>query len=304
MDPRTEPDDDEHLTLRPRRSWVAFVAAVITHLVAWVIITRLPEPSRPPERIEISLLDRPSAAAPPAPTAPPAPPTPRRSPPHAPPRAPPAAPPPSTSPVLPELPPSDAPEDRARLPIAERAPEPAPPPAPSTWQEKLKAQLDATRPRAAPLPTGELAPSAAGLEQVALGDARLHDEETERRLMEDHGPFFRRGLEALRGRWHPEVVLRETERDPTRRCGHEKRTTYAVAILDKDGDVVDVDLKAPSGCPDLDEEAIAAFLRVARFPHPPAGIFVAPDGTPTETARYPVRFIVTFDGRLHIDWQG
>ena len=80
-------------------------------------------------------------------------------------------------------------------------------------------------------------------------------------------------------------------------------TTYAVAVLDKQGNVVDVDLKTPSGCPALDDEAVAAFKRVAQFPHPPDGIFVSPDGTPTETARYPVRFIVTFDGGFQLHWQ-
>mgnify|MGYP006194647243 CR=1 FL=1 len=73
--------------------------------------------------------------------------------------------------------------------------------------------------------------------------------------------------------------------------------------LKEEGHVVDVDLKVPSGCPGLDEEAIAAFKRVAHFPHPPAGIFVAPDGSPRKTARYPVRFIVTFDGGLRLDWR-
>jgi hypothetical protein len=41
---------------------------------------------------------------------------------------------------------------------------------------------------------------------------------------------------------------------------------------------------------------------VARFPHPPPGIFFGPDGSELETARYPVRFIVTFDGLVHLDW--
>src|SRR5688572_32621312 len=47
--------------------------------------------------------------------------------------------------------------------------------------------------------TGALAPSFNTLERVAMSDPRLHDEQTERRMMEDFGPFFRRGLEALRG---------------------------------------------------------------------------------------------------------
>jgi hypothetical protein len=63
-------------------------------------------------------------------------------------------------------------------------------------------------------------------------------------------------------------------------------------------------VKRESGCPALDDEAVAAFKRVARFPHPPTGIFFLPDGTPTDTARYPVRFIVTFDGGLQLDWRG
>ena len=149
---------------------------------------------------------------------------------------------------------------------------------------------------------GPLMPTFATLDRVAAADPRMHDEETEQRMMADDGTFFRRGLEALRGNWHPEDVLNAKGRAAARRCGRQMRTTYAVAVIDKLGNVIDVDLKTPSGCTDLDEEAIAAFIRVAQFPHPPAGIFVGPDGTPRETARYPVRFIVTFDGALHLDW--
>jgi TonB family protein len=152
-------------------------------------------------------------------------------------------------------------------------------------------------------PTGALAPRAATLGAVAAADARLYDEQTEKKLQEDHGPFFRRGIEALRGQWHPQDVLRQADLlDATRLCGKQTRTTFAVAVLDMSGNVVDVDVKNPSGCPQLDDEAVRAFRRVAQFPHPPQGLFVNPDGTPSKTTRYPVRFIVTFDGRLRIDW--
>lgn len=131
----------------------------------------------------------------------------------------------------------------------------------------------------------------------------MHDEENERRLMADHGPFFRRGIEALRASWHPNEALRGVSSDPVQRCGKRTRITFAVAILDKLGNVVDVDLKEPSGCPVLDDEAIAAFKRVARFPQPPLGLFQAPDGSALETARFPVHFILSFDGGLRLDWQ-
>ena len=163
--------------------------------------------------------------------------------------------------------------------------------------------LKATRPKVQRGLTGPLAPSFSTLNGVAAADPRQHDEENERRLVADNGVFFRRGLEALRGHWHPDEVLNAPGHEAAKRCGREARTTFAVAVLNKQGDVVDVDLKTPSGCPELDAEAIAAFKRVAQFPHPPAGIFTAPDGTPTETARYPVRFIVTFGGGLQLDWR-
>lgn len=211
----------------------------------------------------------------------------------------------ATAPVVPVLPPQpDRVENRAILPVAELSPAPAPPPEPSTFAERLRAQLDADTPRSAMFMRGPLAPSFSTLDRVASADPRMHDEETERRLQVDHGPFFQRGLEALRSNWHPGEVLEVTERDPARRCGRTMRTTFAVAVLDRSGKVVDVELRAPSGCPDLDDEAIAAFKRVAVFPHPPEGIFVAPDGSQMETARYPVRFIVTFDGGLRLDWRG
>jgi TonB family protein len=296
--PAPTPGDDGSVTLRVPRWLVALAVATLAHVVALVLIHRLPDPKKLPERIELSF----ATARPPPPAASPLSPP---APPKKPPRPRPAAPPPSTTTVRPELPPSDEPPpNRAQLPVAELSPTPAPPPQPSSWKDRLKAQLDDTGPRAPKEPTGVLAPSFANLQRVALADARMHDEENEQRMMEDFGVFFRRGLEALRRDWHPDEVLDRTERDPTRRCGHSTRTTFAVAVLDKTGNVVDVELKNPSGCPDLDDEAVAAFKRVAQFPHPPQGIFVSPEGEPTQTARYPVRFIVTFDGGLKIDWRG
>lgn len=299
MDRPSSPDDEDvRITLRvPMRS-TAIALALLLHVLAYVGAELLPEPKKPPQRVELSLRPStppPSASAPPAPSAPPEtprPPTKRR-----------AAPPPSTAPVAPELPPSDAPpENRAQLPVVEPSPAPAPPPQPSTWAERVKEQLAATTPKAHRAPTGVLAPSAGTVERVAAADPRLHDEATEQRLQQDFGPFFRRGIELLRGHWHPDEVLALTERDPARRCGGRMRTTYAVAVLDREGDVVDVDLRRGSGCPELDVEAVAAFKRAARFPFPPEGMFVGPDGAPTTTARFPVRFIVTFDGGLRIEW--
>ncbi len=291
-----DPDDDHRLTLRLPVAWVALMAAVALHGAVVVVASLLPEPAKPAQRIQLTVAPPPPAAEAPTPSAAPAPARPpeaRKKVPAPLPRA--------TSPVAPALPPSeDPPANRAQLPVVETSPQPAPPPAPPTWEEQLRAQLAATTPKRPRPATGVLAPSAAGLQRVAGADPRMHDEETERRLMADFGPFFRRGLEALRGNWHPDEVLNRG--DTARRCGRQTRTTYAVAVLDKKGSVVDVDLKAPSGCPGLDDEAIAAFKRVAQFPHPPAGIFVGPDGSALETARYPVRFIVRFDGGLQLDW--
>lgn len=284
----TRPRDanDAHVTLRLPRFWLALSVAVLVHAAAGVVVSLLPEPKKPVERVEISLQSPPPPVAATAPAQ--ASPTPRRRS-----QAP-------SLPVRPELPPSkDPPEHRAQLPVVESLPEPTPA---MSWAESVRSSLSATRPQ--PLSgSGLPLPDPATVARIANADPRLHDEETEQRLMEDHGAFFRRGLEALRSQWRPGEVLQQIEGDPMRRCGRTTRTTYAVAVLDKEGNVVDVDLKKPSGCPELDAEAIAAFKRVARFPHPPDGIFVGPDGAPLRTARYPVRFIVTFDGGLQLDWR-
>lgn len=291
-------DDDTNLTLRAPRSVVAVVLALLAHVVVIALTTLLPAPSPPPERISITV-QRP--APPPSPPLPPTSPKLSPAPRTAARQRPPQTPTPQTSPVAPELPPSPSPpENRAQLPVVETAATPAPPPQPAaSWGERLLASLATTPARA---PSGVLAPSAATLDRVAANDAKLHDDENERRLQEDYGPFFRRGIEALRGQWHPEEVL-HSARGPTPRCGQRTRTTHAVAVIDRSGRVVDVDLTNASGCPQLDDEAVAAFLRVAHFPNPPAGLFVHPDGTPAVTARYPVRFIVSFNGGLRLDWR-
>ena len=185
------------------------------------------------------------------------------------------------------------------LPVVEEAPTPAPTPSPAAWKDRLLASLAANAPKA---PVGALAPSLSTLERVAFDDARLHDDENEARLQTDYGPFFRRGIEALRGHWHPDDALRADRFASVKRCSNKTRTTFAIAVINRSGDVIDVELRNPSGCPELDEEAVAAFRRVAMFPNPPEGLFVNPNGTPAATARYPVRFVVSFDGRLRLDW--
>jgi TonB family protein len=295
--------DDERVTIRVPRPAIAFLVALVVHAIFAFVASRLPVVKPVEKPIEVTLnsvTPPPKSSSPSAPQAKPKP-KPAQSPRVAPKeqKVAEAAPAPTT-PVVPEIEPDDD-KNRAELPVAEPSPEP---PKPQTWADKLKAQLASTRPRPAPMLSGALAPSFAALDRVAANDPRMHDDENERRIMEDFGSFFRRGLEALRSNWHPDEVLDETERDPHRRCGHSDRMTQAVAVLDKSGHVVDVELKKESGCPDLDAEAVRAFKRVAMFPHPPAGLFKAPDGTPTETTRYPVRFIVTFDGGIRLDWRG
>jgi TonB family protein len=289
---RGDDNDDGLVTVRAPRLAVAIALALALHLGAGGLSSLLPQPKRATERIELTLAStpRPPPSAAPAAAAPQKKTPARRR----------ASTPPQTSPVLPELP-ADPEVARVELPLVERAPDPAPAPKPS-WRDALADAL--ASPRTPPMPSGELLPSLGTLGRVAFADPKLHDEETEQRLQRDHGAFFRRGLEALRSQWHPDEVLRHTEHDPARRCGRRDRTTFAVAVIDKKGNVVDVDLKNPSGCPDLDAEAVAAFMRVAVFPYPPPEIFIGPDDTPLDTARYPVRFIVTFDGGLQLDWRG
>lgn len=289
------------LSRRHVRALVAIALASLAHVAMLVVIDHLPEPKKAPRKpVELAIVQQPrsqprSEPSVPTETARVAPKTARPS------RLPP---PPPTAPVLPELPPSPR-DDVPVLPNAERAPEATPMP-PQSWAQSLQDSLRATRPKPSTAIPAELMPSIATLDRVAAADPRMHDDELERRMAHDYGQFFRRGLEALRSNWHPVVVLNRTERsrDPERRCGRRDRTTFAVAVIDKQGNVVDVDLKNPSGCDDLDEEAVAAFKRVGQFPHPPEEIFVAPDGTPMETARYPVRFIVMFNGGIQLDWRG
>lgn len=293
------PDDDDDartITLRVPRLGLGLLLALVAHGLFGLFVDRLPTPKKKPTPIQVTM-QKPPPPEPPAmsPLPPPPPPAKKTA------KKTTSSPPPQTSPVLPELPPSEKPpENRAILPVAEKSPEPAAPPEPSGWRDRLMQSLAETTPRA---PTGVLAPSFASLSRVADNDPRMHDDENERRLQEDHGPFFRRGIEALRRTWHPDDALRTLDRgDPTRLCGRKTRTTKAVAIIDTNGTVVDVEVLGESGCAVLDTEAVAAFKRVAQFPHPPKGIFVNPDGTPALTARYPVRFIVSFDGGLRLDW--
>lgn len=303
--PGNDDDDAPAITLRISRRALGALSALVTafllHVTVLGSVSLLPEPKPKPKRVEMTVVKKPPPPPPPAMSPEPPPP-----PPPPPPRAkekkqPEAAPPPSTSPVAPELPPSESPpENRARLPVVEVSPTPAPPPQPG-WKNRLRDALGP--PPKVTSPTGPLAPSFRTLDRVALSDAKLFDEQTERRIQQQFGPFLQRGIDALRGNWHPDDVLATGGRDPSKLCGKQTRTTYAVAVLNKQGTVVDVDLKNPSGCPQLDTEAIAAFMRVAIFPHPPENMFIAPDGTPTETTRFPVRFIVSFDGGVSLDWR-
>lgn len=300
--------DDDVITLRLSRRVAAFALALVGHAALLGALSLLPTPPRREERVEFTL--RPPSSPPPATSPPPAkspPPPPQRTPP-------PKRTPPHTSPVVPALPPSEhPPENAAVLPVAFQAPDPvapSPPPSsepsttespspPSSWKERLLSSLSP------PTPTLDtaLAPSTSTLSRVANADARLHDDENEERLVVDYGPFFRRGLEALRATWHPDDVLRRDRSDDVRRCAQQTRETRAVAVVDRDGNVVDVQLSRGSGCPGLDGEALAAFRRVGRFPHPPAGLFVDGAGAPASTARLPIRFIVSFDGSVRLDWR-
>jgi TonB family protein len=301
--PRPAGDDDDVITLRFSRRVVALLQALAVHALLLGLLSLLPDPPRREERIEIAVRRPPPPPSLPATTPRPA----ARPTPEAAPRpAPPRREPPPVSPVVPELPPSSNPPDAAAvLPLAEKAPDPLvplPPPAPSassSWKERLLSSL-APPPR--PL-DGPLAPSTSTLARVANADARLHDDKNEERLIVDYGPFFRRGLEALRATWHPDDVLRRDRSEDVRRCAQQTRETLAVAVIDREGDVVDVQLTRGSGCPALDGEAVAAFRRVARFPHPPTGLFVDGAGEPSSTARLPVRFIVSFDGSVRLDWR-
>jgi TonB family protein len=286
--------EDDALMQVPRPA-VALLAALFVHGLVTAVAVLLPEPKMPEERIEFSL-----GSPPPPPPAEPVPQAPEPTPQMPQPPEPKQRPTPQPTPVAPSLPTSDRPPSEAvRVPEAE--PQPVPAPAPESWKERLMDSLGKTTPRRA---SGPLVPSNAAVSRIASDDVRLRDEVVERELMEDHGPFFQRGIEALRRSWKPMDVLRKGDAfDPTRLCGRETRTTFAVATIDREGNVLDVEVRMPSGCEPLDAEAVETFKRVARFPFPPKGLFIKPDGSPAATARYPVRFIVSFDGRSWLDWR-
>jgi TonB family protein len=286
----TAHDATESITVRVPWWWLCVVVALLLHATAGLMAAQLKNPKPKPTPVEMTVR---SAPPPPStPSTPPPPPSPRVARNQRPGGA------PQASPVQPVLPPSASPPaERVQLPEAPVGDSMVVPSTKSGWQDRLMSSLQESTP--APTDSG-LMPSTATLARVANNDARLHDDENERRLQEDHGPFFRRGIEALRRVWHPDQAL--AIGDPVSRCGQKTRTTKAVAVINRSGSIVDIDVLAESGCAPLDREAVAAFKRVASFPHPPEGLFVKPDGTPSDTARYPVRFIVTFDGRLNLEW--
>lgn len=92
--------------------------------------------------------------------------------------------------------------------------------------------------------------------------------------------YFSRIKERILQHWEPSIKRRITKLVYQGRymASTGDRTTHLLITLNKNGQLVRVQVKSPSGLRDLDEEAIKAFEAAAPFPNPPQGL-VESDGT-------------------------
>lgn len=92
--------------------------------------------------------------------------------------------------------------------------------------------------------------------------------------------YFSRIKERILQHWEPSIKKRITKLVHQGRyiASTGDRTTHLLITLNKDGQLIRVQVKSPSGLKDLDDEAIKAFEAAAPFPNPPQGL-VESDGT-------------------------
>ena len=102
----------------------------------------------------------------------------------------------------------------------------------------------------------------------ALDDVPEGDETILNTRAYKHGWFFNRVVGALYQNWRVQEAHRHN--DPTGKVyGIRDRHTVVFAILNRNGELLDIAIKKSSGAPHLDDEAIAAFRRAQPFPNPP-----------------------------------
>jgi len=92
--------------------------------------------------------------------------------------------------------------------------------------------------------------------------------------------YYNRIKEALRQHWEPNVreKVKIIYRQGRSIASAQDRVTQVLVILDKNGDLIKVEVLTQSGVPDLDNAAMEAFRSAAPFPNPPKGM-VESDGT-------------------------
>ena len=92
--------------------------------------------------------------------------------------------------------------------------------------------------------------------------------------------YYNRIRKQLSHHWEPKVRVKLSRMFKQGRylASATDRVTKLIVILDKKGNLVNVQMVKDSGVTDLDDAAIEAFQSAAPFPNPPIGI-VEPDGT-------------------------
>jgi len=86
-----------------------------------------------------------------------------------------------------------------------------------------------------------------------------------------YATFYNRVKRDVANQWHPLIELRR--RDPTGNIyGFRNRQTVLDIILDKEGNVLKINIRSSCGVGFLDQEAVNAFWRVEQFPNPPSGL--------------------------------
>lgn len=92
--------------------------------------------------------------------------------------------------------------------------------------------------------------------------------------------YYNRIRKQLTQHWEPKVRTKLSQMFKQGRylAAATDRITKLIVILDKKGNLVNVQLVKDSGVTDLDDAAVEAFQSAAPFPNPPQGI-IDPDGT-------------------------
>ncbi len=122
---------------------------------------------------------------------------------------------------------------------------------------------------------GQTASDAARLSGLPRADHLLVEEDDETSLNTwrfKHATFFNRVADGVRQVWAGGEILGMV--DPRGNIyGVEDRRSLIQMTLDREGNLVDVAIREPSGVPALDDEAIRAIREAAPFLNPPSALF-------------------------------